>query len=96
MLFRSLTTFLGLAPIAFFESSLQAQLVIPMAASLAFGILFATVITLFLIPALYIILEDFKQWWKKARAHLTPQRFKPEEPLEDKAETGIAHQTGNI
>jgi len=54
----SATTFLGLAPILFFESSLQAQIVIPMAASLAFGILFATVMTLGLIPILYLIGDD--------------------------------------
>jgi len=54
----SATTFLGLAPIVFFETSLQAQLVIPMAASLAFGIVFATVITLALIPTLYLIGDD--------------------------------------
>ena len=55
----SLTTFFGLLPIMF-ETSLQAQIIIPMAISLAFGIMFATVITLFLIPSLYLILEDFK------------------------------------
>ena len=66
ILLTSLTTFLGLAPIAIFETSLQAQLVVPMAASLAFGILFATVITLFLIPTLYLILDDFQGWWKEA------------------------------
>jgi multidrug efflux pump subunit AcrB len=59
IMLTSLTTFLGLAPIVL-ERSLQAQIVIPMAVSLAFGILFATVITLFLIPVLYLILEDFK------------------------------------
>jgi len=79
ILLTSLTTFLGLAPIAIFERSLQAQLVVPMAASLAFGILFATVITLFLIPALYLILDDFSHWWKAAWAHATPQRFKSDE-----------------
>jgi len=72
----SLTTFLGLAPIAIFETSLQAQLVVPMAASLAFGILFATVITLFLIPSLYLILDDIQNWWREAWSHITPQRFK--------------------
>ena len=41
------------------ETSVQAQSVIPMAISLSFGILFATVITLFLIPALYILQIDF-------------------------------------
>jgi multidrug efflux pump subunit AcrB len=55
----SLTTFFGLLPILT-ETSLAAQLVIPMAISLGFGILFATVITLILIPCLYVILEDFK------------------------------------
>ncbi|MBD1391218.1 efflux RND transporter permease subunit [Neiella sp. HB171785] len=55
----SLTTFFGLIPIVL-ERSLQAQIVIPMAVSLAFGILFATVITLFMVPCLYLILEDFK------------------------------------
>jgi multidrug efflux pump subunit AcrB len=74
ILLTSLTTFLGLAPITIFETSLQAQLVIPMAASLAFGILFATVITLFLIPSLYLILDDFKQWWKEAWTHVVPRR----------------------
>jgi multidrug efflux pump subunit AcrB len=66
ILLTSLTTFLGLAPITIFETSLQAQLVIPMAASLAFGIIFATLITLILIPALYLILDDFKSWWQEA------------------------------
>ena len=76
ILLTSLTTFLGLAPITIFETSLQAQLVIPMAASLAFGILFATIITLFLIPALYLILDDFGNWWREAVSHATLQRFK--------------------
>ncbi|MFC4995274.1 efflux RND transporter permease subunit [Rubritalea tangerina] len=53
----SITTFAGLMPIIF-ESSIQAQFLIPMAVSLGFGILFATVITLFLIPAAYAISVD--------------------------------------
>lgn len=57
VMLTSLTTFLGLVPILL-ERSLQAQFIIPMATSLAFGILFATVITLFLIPALYIAIGD--------------------------------------
>ncbi len=40
------------------ERSLQAQFVIPMAVSLSFGIIFATAITLFLIPCLYMLQED--------------------------------------
>ena len=54
----SLTTAAGLMPIML-ETSLQAQFVIPMAISLSFGILFATVITLFLIPSLYLLQQDF-------------------------------------
>jgi multidrug efflux pump subunit AcrB len=57
ILLTSLTTFFGLIPIVL-ETSLQAQIVIPMATSLAFGILFSTIITLFLIPALYLIMDD--------------------------------------
>ena len=53
----SLTTAGGLMPIML-ESSVQAQFVIPMAISLSFGILFATVITLFLIPSLYLLQQD--------------------------------------
>jgi len=59
ILLTSLTTFFGLLPILV-ETSMQAQFLIPMATSLAFGIVFATVITLLLIPCLYVILEDFK------------------------------------
>jgi multidrug efflux pump subunit AcrB len=56
----SLTTSFGLMPIIF-EKSVQAQFVIPMAISLSFGILFATVITLFLIPALYLMPDDLRR-----------------------------------
>lgn len=56
----SLTTFFGLMPILL-ETSVTAQIVIPMAISLAFGILFATLITLVLLPCLYLILDDLKR-----------------------------------
>jgi multidrug efflux pump subunit AcrB len=64
IILTSLTTFMGLMPIVF-EKSLQAQIVIPMAISLAFGILFATVITLLLVPSLYMILDDFKSLFRR-------------------------------
>jgi len=54
----SLTTFAGLAPLLL-EQSVQAAFLIPMAVSLAFGILFATFIILILVPVGYYILEDF-------------------------------------
>ena len=62
IILTSMTTFFGLAPILM-ETSVQAQMIVPMAISLAFGILFATVITLLLVPCLYIILEDLDRWW---------------------------------
>ena len=57
ILFTSLTTCAGLAPMVF-EKSLQAQFLIPMALSLSGGVAFATVITLVLVPSLYLIRED--------------------------------------
>ncbi|MGB5623176.1 MAG: efflux RND transporter permease subunit [Gammaproteobacteria bacterium] len=60
IILTSLTTAAGLMPIML-EKSVQAQFVIPMAISLSFGIIFATVITLFLIPALYVLQIDFGQ-----------------------------------
>lgn len=59
------TTALGLTPMLF-ETSTQAQFLIPMAVSLATGIVFASVIILFLIPALVIILEDLKALFRIA------------------------------
>jgi multidrug efflux pump subunit AcrB len=61
----SLTTFAGLTPLLL-ERSVSAQFLIPMAISLAFGVVFASSISLFLVPSLYLILEDVKlvvsQW----------------------------------
>jgi multidrug efflux pump subunit AcrB len=57
VLLTSFTTFAGLIPILW-ETSRQAQMLIPAAVSLAYGILFATVITLILIPVLLMIKED--------------------------------------
>ena len=58
IILTSLTTAIGLMPIML-ETSTQAQFVIPMAISIAFGIVFATVITLFLVPCLYVLQDDF-------------------------------------
>jgi multidrug efflux pump subunit AcrB len=66
----SLTTAMGLMPIMF-EKSVQAQYVTPMAISMSFGIIFATVITLFLIPALYMLLNDWGYQTRKALLLLT-------------------------
>jgi multidrug efflux pump subunit AcrB len=61
ILLTSLTTFVGLLPVLF-ERSLQAQFLKPMAISIGFGVLFATLITLIMVPALYLVLEDFRDW----------------------------------
>ncbi|MDD3311161.1 efflux RND transporter permease subunit [Pseudodesulfovibrio sp.] len=60
IMLTTLTTFGGLAPMIL-ETSRQAQFLIPMAISLGFGILFATGITLILVPALYMALEDVRE-----------------------------------
>ncbi len=57
ILLTSLTTFVGIMPMVL-EQDMQARFLIPMAVSLGFGILFATAITLFLVPSVYLILED--------------------------------------
>jgi multidrug efflux pump subunit AcrB len=60
IMLTTLTTFGGLAPMIF-ETSRQARFLIPMAISLGFGILFATFISLLLVPCLYVTLEDFRR-----------------------------------
>jgi len=59
IMLTTLTTFGGLAPMIF-ETSRQARFMIPMALSLGYGILFATAITLVLVPSLYLMTEDAK------------------------------------
>ena len=60
IILTSVTTFCGLLPLLF-ETSLQAQFLIPMAISLSFGVLFATFMTLILVPGFYFILQDIKE-----------------------------------
>ena len=72
----SLTTAAGITPLMM-EKSVQAQFLIPMAVSLAFGILFATFVTMRLVPSIYLILEDFKKMvrWVFGRAPETAESF---------------------
>ena len=60
IMLTSLTTFFGLLPMIF-EPSVQARFLIPMAISLGFGIMFATLITLFIVPAFYLTLEKLRE-----------------------------------
>jgi len=64
IILTTLTTFGGLAPIIF-ETSFQARMIIPMAVSLGFGIIFSTFFVLFLIPSLFVIIENLRLWLKQ-------------------------------
>ena len=69
IILTSVTTAAGLMPIMF-ETSSQARFIIPTAISISFGIVFATVITLYLIPALYMLQEDAFAAMRRFRAWL--------------------------
>ena len=81
IMLTSLTTFAGLTPLIFFEKSVQAQFLVPMAISLSFGVMFATVVTLVIVPAGYMILEDLKNSAQRAWLWLygQPQEAQPAE-----------------
>jgi multidrug efflux pump subunit AcrB len=64
IILTSLTTFAGLLPMML-EKSVQAQFLIPMAVSLAFGVMFATLISLVFVPAAYLIQQDFMNGVKR-------------------------------
>ena len=73
ILLTSLTTFAGLLPIII-DNDIQARSLVPMAISLAFGVVFATVITLILVPAGYVIVEDVRRRLTR-RAQPTDRQF---------------------
>ncbi len=72
----SATTFLGLVPLMF-EASVQARPLIPMAVSLAYGVLFSTLITLFVVPSLYLVLEDLGSLRRRAADPTAPSLPEP-------------------
>ena len=72
VLLTTLTTFGGLAPMIF-ETSRQARFLIPMAISLGCGILFATFITLVIVPSLYLLLDDLHDGAQRLRKLLSPE-----------------------
>ena len=77
ILLTTLTTFGGLTPMML-ETSRQARFMIPMAISLGFGILFATVITLVLVPCLYLMVQDVRGWIAAAGRRVMGERGEPE------------------
>ena len=60
ILLTTLTTFFGLMPLVF-QESFTGQLIVPMAVTIAFGILFTTLVTLLLVPCIFIILNDLRR-----------------------------------
>lgn len=64
IILTSLTTFIGLTPILFFETSFDAKFLRPMVISLAFGVLFALVVTLVFVPALYAVGVDIARFFR--------------------------------
>ncbi|MFT7516638.1 MAG: multidrug efflux pump subunit AcrB [Myxococcota bacterium] len=66
IMLTTLTTFLGLTPLLL-EESIQAKFLIPMAISVAFGVVFATLITLLIVPSLYMISEDLRRVFSPSR-----------------------------
>ena len=93
IILTTLTTFLGLTPIIL-EKSLQARFLIPMALAIAAGVLFATILTLVLVPSLLTILSDFRLlihrfrygYWPK-RVEVEPALQRHEDPLADGIDT---------
>ncbi len=79
ILLTSLTTFFGLAPMIF-ETSVQAQFLVPMAISLGFGVLFATGLILIIVPSVYLIIEDLACLFKSGGTH--PQGADPDTLME--------------
>ncbi len=79
ILLTSLTTFFGLAPLML-ERSMQAAFLVPMAVSLAFGVLFATFITLILVPTAYLILDDVQRTLRRMFGQEEETAFAPEAP----------------
>ena len=71
ILLTSATTFIGLAPLMA-TADISTMMFVPLAISLAFGVLLATVVTLLLVPALYLILEDFLGWTRARRTRRVP------------------------
>jgi multidrug efflux pump subunit AcrB len=86
IMLTTLTTFGGLAPMIF-ETSRQARFLIPMALSLGYGIVFATGITLVIVPCLYIMLDDAEKLWAKISAIMDP-------PVRELAELALCECCG--
>jgi len=78
ILLTSITTFLGISPLIFFATG-QTAFLSPMAVSLGFGLLFATVLILLVLPCFYLIADDLRNWTCPRARHLFGLPLKNEE-----------------
>ena len=93
IILTSVTTFVGLIPLMT-DTDPETFMFIPMAISLAFGVLFATAITLLLVPSLYIMLEDWLHFWgldSNQDPALKVQNIAPETSTPAASHTGPGH-----
>ena len=96
ILLTSLTTFLGLVPLMT-SKSFDAAFMVPMAVSLAFGVLFATFITLMLVPTAYLILDDLQRTMRKLFGRTEPVDVEePVETLPDANTVADANATARV
>ncbi len=94
ILLTSLTTFAGLTPLLL-ERSFQAQFLIPMAVSLGFGVMFATLVSLVLVPTGYLILEDLRLLGRRD-ARLGEFAGMQAEPSANREEVGTARSRPSV
>ena len=96
ILLTSLTTFVGLAPLMT-EKSFNAAFMVPMAVSLAFGVLFATFITLILVPTAYLILDDIQRATRTLFGRTQPVDLEaPVEALPDASVVGAVSAPARV
>ncbi|MCU0645316.1 MAG: efflux RND transporter permease subunit, partial [bacterium] len=91
ILLTTLTTAVGLAPIIS-ETSRQAQFLIPMAVSIAYGLMFGTFILLIILPASYLVQNKFRLWIAQL---FTGKKFEPEEVEPAMKELRFVGELGN-
>lgn len=79
IILTTITTFVGLAPLIL-EKSFQAQFLVPMAISVAFGVLFSTIILLLYFPSLILYFNDLRRvrWWLWIGGKVPPTRMQVE------------------
>jgi multidrug efflux pump subunit AcrB len=84
-----MTTFVGLIPMMF-ERAMFARFMIPLAIAVAFGVIFASVITLLIVPCAYVILEDVELWASGTKRRRAAERVAAARAEQEARERGYA------